>query len=172
MTTIAFDGRFVAADRLAGSHDMRYQRPVVKLLTDPRQPDVLFGLTGSFGYLQPMIDWFLAGAEPAAMPAYKDPCDSCLLVFCRSGQLSTYRLSMPYPENIGEPDAWGTGADFAIGAMDAGRCARDAVIIASRRDKHSGNGVLTYDLHTMSWIAENADTARIEGYPAAADVAA
>lgn len=172
MTVIAFDGLTVAADRLDGAGSMRYRRPSTKLVYSEKL-DVLFGLTGEAAFFAPLINWYENGKNSDDFPfndsgRNNDP--AVFLVFRRSlvdGQHEEYRFFRRCPQIIDEPDAWGSGAEYAIGAMDAGLCARDAVIIAAGRDKNSGNGVLTFDLRTMSWIAENgqqviAKTARLD----------
>lgn len=165
MTTIVFDGLSVAADRLACAGDMLCKGPVVKLvISDDKQR--LYGITGCLSNFVAWIKWFEVGANPEKLPAASD--NDCFLVFHRSlekHQHRAYRAKTPYGELIDERDAWGSGCDFAIGALDAGLSARDCVIIASGRDKSSGNGVLAYDLYTMSWIGEDAHTAGREVRP-------
>ena len=45
------------------------------------------------------------------------------------------------PERVNESDAWGSGSDFAIGALDAGATAEEAAKIACRRSTSCGGQV-------------------------------
>lgn len=50
------------------------------------------------------------------------------------------------PQDPSIPWAMGSGSDFAIGAMDAGASAREAVKIASQRDVGTGGKIRTWKL--------------------------
>ena len=56
----------------------------------------------------------------------------------------------PYPCRDNPPCAWGTGADYATGAMLAGKTAMEAVAIAAQRDIYTGGGVQFIDLANRS----------------------
>lgn len=47
----------------------------------------------------------------------------------------------PDPERVKRSEAWGSGSDFAIAAMDAGASAEEAVKIACRRSASCGGKV-------------------------------
>jgi ATP-dependent protease HslVU (ClpYQ) peptidase subunit len=42
--------------------------------------------------------------------------------------------------------AWGSGRDFALGAMAMGATAREAVAVACRFNVYCGNGIDAFDL--------------------------
>jgi ATP-dependent protease HslVU (ClpYQ) peptidase subunit len=49
-------------------------------------------------------------------------------------------------QSIDPPFAIGSGMDFALGAMDAGKSPAEAVEIACRRDPHSGGEVTSLSI--------------------------
>ena len=61
--------------------------------------------------------------------------------FCTS-----FTPKMPYPEEYFAPEAWGVGADYALGAMDSGADAKMAVERAIKREIWLGGPVQVIDL--------------------------
>lgn len=172
MTVIVYDGASVSADRLMGAGNQRFKTPVDKLQLSSDGMRV-YGIAGEFYWFQAWIDWYEKSQNPRLLPVRNvSDNDSCgvFLVFHRDFA-HEYSYARPYSVAILEPDAWGSGADFAVGALDAGLNARDAAAVASARCKHCGNGLLTFNLYTMSRIAEDAHAARYEAIPKAARMA-
>lgn len=179
MTVIVYDGATVSADRLMGAGNQRFKTPVDKLQLSSDGARV-YGIAGEIFWFQAWIDWYEGRdtfcekpQNPRLLPvrnASDIESGGVFLVFTQHGD-TEYSYARPYGETIPEPDAWGSGADFAIGALDAGLNARDAAAVASARCKHCGNGLLTYNLYTMAWIAEDAHSARYEADPKTARVA-
>lgn len=170
MTTIAFDGRFVAADRSQTYGFQILQRPAYKLRTAVNHRR-LYGLTGKSEWFEAWINWyegrgaFSEPCNPARIPSYYGGADDntgnflvfelsvgCGLAICHS-----FTRGCPYPSLIDEPMAWGSGEDFALAAMDCGLSAEKAIGIASKRDRSTGNGVLVYDMATMDWASLGKD---------------
>lgn len=152
MTVIAWDGRYVAADSLETFGSCRASKPVVKLQL---RGTVLFGLTGTAALLEPMIEWYLAGCKIDDLPKVADD-RSRLLVF-REGKAHCYTMKVPYPVECYAVDAWGTAAEVALGAMDAGVSAEKAVEIAIARDVWCGGPVQVVDLHSLPGWANGGD---------------
>ena len=144
MTTIAWDGRFVAADSqcVAGG----YAKPETARKIR-RIGDLVYAVSGLYCMFDAMIEWHRQGADPREVPACKsDGDDIVLIVFYPSGRCWSYRSSVPYPDEAFAPDAWGSGYQFAIGAMKARCNAETAVSIAAKCDVGTGGDIFVEEL--------------------------
>lgn len=133
MTTWAFDGKVLAADRLAGSH-----YSVGKIF---KLPDGSY-LTGSGTYdeLLEVATWIIRFDMDVDKRPQID--DTSVVIVDKTGKASWLTVPWLRPVAILEPFcAGGSGGDFALGAMAAGLGAKRAVEIAVNFDKSSGNGV-------------------------------
>jgi hypothetical protein len=143
MTTIAWDGKTVAADKLGVAGHVRQAGFFTKLI---RVADTVYGFTGTWAYFGPMVEWHLAGADPAKLPVGPNEDDTTTLIVFKDGRCFTYDHKVPYPDEHFAPAAWGTGADFAITILAANGIPIQAVEVASMLDVFSGNGVDVIDL--------------------------
>lgn len=142
MTTIAWDGRTVAGDNQARSGNYRCPQGMHKIR---RVGDRVYAVTGSAPLVQPMIEWHQKGAKPADIPQVKG--DSyCRLIVFEKGRCYLYTSEIPYPDEYFAPNAWGSGDDFAIGAMHAGADAKRAIEIAIVCNPDTGGDVKCIDL--------------------------
>jgi hypothetical protein len=149
MTTIAWDGRHVVADRqMSSSLGYIYPGFREKLVYDSDSGRT-YAHTGHAALFEPLIAWHKAGADPKDIPvgAVSD-CPDMLIVFER-GKCFGYRMSVPYPIEFFAPEAWGDGDLIAIGAMEAGATAEKAIEIAIRRDVMTGCGILVKNVEIM-----------------------
>lgn len=133
MTTWAWDGKVLAADRLCGSH-----LSVGKIF---KLPDGSY-LTGSGTYdeIVEVATWIIK----FSMDESKRPeiSETSMVIVDKQGVASWLTVPWLRPVQINEPFmAGGSGSDFALGALDAGMGAKRAVEIACKYDKMSGNGV-------------------------------
>lgn len=135
MTTIATDGRMVAADSRSTCGNLVVQRAAVKLrrLADGR----VLGTAGTAAQGIEFGDWLDAGADPAERPDFDDleaiVLDyDCHVWACGNSGKLTLRDA---------PHAIGTGGDVALGAMLAGRDAFEAVKLACTVDVWSAEPV-------------------------------
>jgi ATP-dependent protease HslVU (ClpYQ) peptidase subunit len=135
MTTIATDGRAMAADgrsciadRVSGAHVQKMRR-----LKDGS----VLGLAGNLADLEQMVDWF-NGGEQGRKPKIDSQSDAIRLM--PDGRLLHYTNAL-LPSPIDPPFAIGSGADFAIGAMDEGAPPKRAVERAIVRDPFSGGKI-------------------------------
>jgi hypothetical protein len=141
MTTIAWDGKTVAADSLkvygAYASPGNYEKII-------QRAGIVFACAGNASLFEPMIKWYLDGADPKECPCVgKD--EAALLVF-RDDKAFYYRTEAPYADEPHAPDAWGAGSEFAIGAMHAGADARRAIEIAITCSPFSGRDVVAVEL--------------------------
>lgn len=149
MTTIAYDGRFLAADtRGTYGNDGICQAVCHKLRVEN---DVAFSATGRItdAWLTKLIDWWALGARADNMPARgSDEEVGNFIIVSQNGALSlTY--GTPYPQEMGKPVAWGSGANYAIGAMEMGADAMRAVLVAMKHDGPTGGDIEFIDMEDI-----------------------
>lgn len=143
MTVICWDGKTVAADSLECYGSTRSAKPVKKLQA---REGMVFACTGTGALFDPMIRWYLtAGLEKPIPPCGDSHKDTKLLVF-KGDRAWVISFDLPYPAELHAPDAWGVGADMAIGAMEAGATAEKAVEVCIKREVYVGGPVQVIDL--------------------------
>lgn len=144
MTTIAFDGRYLAADTLGVRGGNRSERPSCKIQASDGHA---FATGGHWWAIrQYLIDWHAAGHPIADYPNPRG-LDGCLVVVeGDTRQCKVFTHDAPYPDLEAAPIAFGTGGDIALGAMGAGLTAMEAVAIAARWDLKTGGPIDFVDL--------------------------
>lgn len=139
MTTIAWDGKTLAADKLAAYGNLK--NTVTKIFRIGSGE--LVGCAGDFTFCLSLIEWVKQGRVPVDFPSHGRDKDDWqpLLVIEVDGTPSLYERT-PYPiRNEQRCVAYGSGRDFARAAMHIGKTAREAVEVACELDVGSGNGV-------------------------------
>ncbi len=140
MTIVAWDGKSIAADRQSTCAGLK--EAVIKIkVTDN---GTLMAATGSYGGGLILMDWYDKGAKPEDYPDFqKDDDKWCrLIVIDREDQIPKIYEQHPVPLYFEDRfSAWGSGRDYAIGAMAAGATAEEAVEITSRHCVDCGLGV-------------------------------
>lgn len=138
MTTIAWDGRSLAADRrvLAGTN---YMGEAIKIT---RSPDGRWaGAAGGSAECNQILAWVHNGMKPDELPPSQATDDFCnVLVVYPDGKAELFSKH-GYSVAVKAPFAVGSGSEYARGAMAAGVDARGAVEIAMRFDMATGDGV-------------------------------
>jgi len=142
MTTIAYDGRYLAADTMASAGNTRLPGRFGKIHICG---DVVYAHSGNLAYSQPLIAWHANGARDSAWPVARDNCENVLVV-AWSTTVTTYERDIPYAGAVLGPEAWGSGAKVAMGAMAAGMTAQEAVAVAMELDICTGGTVEWVDL--------------------------
>jgi ATP-dependent protease HslVU (ClpYQ) peptidase subunit len=136
VTTIAYrdgilaaDGRTTYGDTIFTDHNKKIHR-----LSD----GALFALTGDVSYVQPMLD--ALEDDEVNLPIGEG---FTAVIVERDGKLRLYEgrggfitLDAPYY-------AFGSGEEYALGAMDMGASAHDAVRVACGRDLGTGGDIQT-----------------------------
>jgi hypothetical protein len=138
MTTIAFDGRYLAADTLAHRHNV----PSNLLLPKIDMCDgFAYAVSGSWlTMLGALIAWHRAGAQPRDFPNPGELKGGMLVI-----EMATARMWVMATEGAGyldeeaAPFTCGSGGDYALAAMDCDRTAMEAVKLASKRDLHTND---------------------------------
>jgi ATP-dependent protease HslVU (ClpYQ) peptidase subunit len=134
MTTIATDGKSIAADGQSTAGDMITSTTSIKLT---RLPDG--SIVGGCGELAPMRRAINCLHAPDAHPDDFTGEFSLLRLF-PDGRVSVYDGCL-FGFDIPAPAAVGTGREFAMGAMLAGKGPKQAVEIATQRDVYSGGNI-------------------------------
>jgi hypothetical protein len=142
MTVIAFDGRFVASDKMATS-GVR-QVTVRKLWLHGRK---VLACDGHAGHGMALVKWYIDGAKPSLYPPLVDADNwASLHVFEHGKPIWVYeRIAHPVVVHD-DLFASGSGGAHAMGAMAAGASARRAVEIACEYADGCGKGVDVIDL--------------------------
>ena len=131
MTTIAYKDGVMAAD---SQTDWFYRETVdIKI---QKKHGVMVGSCGNTGDGKKFRDWILNKGDK---PELKDKF-SALVV--RNGRVTQYDSCL-VPMRSEKYTAIGSGAAFAIAAMDCGKNAIEAVRIAKRRDISTGGRIRT-----------------------------
>lgn len=144
MTTIAWDGTTLAADRCSWSGGARRQvRKVFKLKAhDGRRFLVAFAGNGTFALA--VLGW-MRGEQPRPVPRdyLRDDelCNQCALVIDEKHRVWQLGNDLVYGQMRERVYAFGGGQDFAWGAVEAGATAKRAVEIAIKRSDMAGFGV-------------------------------
>jgi len=145
MTTIAFDGYTLAADRRMGG-----DRIVHKI---SKVPEGWAAGCGDASLVIEVIEWLKMGSPRDALPDLPEECydegtgRTEIIVINPKGKC--YRLTWPYLRPIPMLNAYiaiGSGGEYAMGAMAYGATDKEAVQIASKFDKGTGFGIDTVQI--------------------------
>lgn len=72
--------------------------------------------------------------------------ETVVVVFDRKRKVVLVYDEHHVPERVRDSEAWGSGADFAIGALDAGASAEQAVKITCRRSTSCGGKIHVFNM--------------------------
>lgn len=139
VTTIAYDGISLAAEgrSTVGNEIIREDVEKIKVIHGR-----VYGMVGAITLLDAAIEWHNSGADPAKLPPYPGE-ESWFLIVIDEHGLFCYSSKMPYARcnEFNIPTAFGSGDHFALGAMLAGKTAKEAVEIACKVDTQSGGRI-------------------------------
>lgn len=138
MTTIAWDGSTLSADKMAsgGSHGFRTKK-VFKLKNGE-----LFAFAGEISVALSLLDWLDNDRDPSTYPQcmQNEMCAEGLLIDGKK-RLWVYERT-PHPIPVLEKTfALGSGAPYALAAMACGKSSQAAIKVASQFDPITGLGV-------------------------------
>lgn len=139
MTTIAWDGECLAADRAAWSGAFKYRvKKVHKITRDGRT--FLVAMCGDGAFAELVLRWMRGGDHPGLYPN----ADNITIGVVVDEKRRVWRLDaqkMSYSRVLEKIHATGGGQDFAIGALEAGASAKQAIQISMKRSDYAGLGV-------------------------------
>jgi len=147
MTTVAYDGRYIACDGRAASAAGRVVSDKFKKYIEI--DDMIIFFSGTVADIEPLVEIINERGSD-------DICEASLIVVDKHGLVAVeqddtgkiHRLPLDDVDNF----AIGSGADFAISAMDLGEDAKDAVSYAMTRDVYSGGNITVFDTETLKFI--------------------
>lgn len=144
MSVIAWDGKSVAADRLGCVAECALT--TTKIWRDEAS-GIVVATTGDASFGLAIVQWWKDGAESKQWPAFQSTDDWARMIVFEPGEKPYSYERQPFKQIVEDPFmAWGSGRDFALGAMAMGATAREAVEIASRFNVYCGNGIDAFDL--------------------------
>lgn len=147
MTTITFDGRYIAVDSRisqtsghisSDNHNKTYETP-----------EWVIFWSGALHTKDDFINAFLYSCdylheEYNGIYAFEKHSNNLFEVWHKDKKLLRNKIT--------EPDATGSGGDHAITAMDCGKSAVDAVKLAAKRDSCTGGIIRCYDTYKKKFI--------------------
>jgi hypothetical protein len=146
MTVVAWDGKTLAADKMAVVGGGA-AAPVCKIWESmPGSGDrCLMAVSGAHNVALELVHWFSGGADPEKFPGSAREGDATLITIRRDADdeavIETY-CAGPYPMRTRtEQWAWGSGRDFALAAMHLGKNAVEAVEVACQFQSDCGIGI-------------------------------
>lgn len=140
MSVVIFDGKTMAADRIVITGNLQIRGSKIRKLPNG---DVVAWVGAAISGLA-MAAWWQAGADPATFPAEQKGNDWCRFIVFSKGKLFHFENSPVRIPEINRRIAWGAGKDFAMGALEAGASAVQAVKIASKLCIECGMGVESF----------------------------
>lgn len=137
MTTLVFDGKTLACDRRMGPG---YNVPKIFKLKDGRYASGC----GNYDYILEIVYWLNCGAPRDDRPSLPDTNGDAVadvVVVNKKGLVSWLTWPFLREQRLTETRvAFGSGSEFAMGALAMGATARQALKIAHRFDPHTGLG--------------------------------
>jgi ATP-dependent protease HslVU (ClpYQ) peptidase subunit len=142
LTCIAWDRKSVAADKQASNSGLRHRTTKLRRISSGE----VLAWTGDQDSGEMVAKWYEDGADPARWPECQKDKDSWSRLIVVSATGAKVFERQPIATAV-EDDfmAWGSGRDFAIGAMARGASAREAVEVAMEFDNCCGLGVDAVD---------------------------
>jgi ATP-dependent HslUV protease subunit HslV len=145
MTTIAFDGKFIAADTQGNfGSTVAYSRKLTRL-----EDGTILGGAGLYSNILRFIEHYKNNRNQISdFPElyHGEGGETDILIIEPNGPIKLFCSVDNYlhilPENKTQY-AIGSGECYAFGAMDAGASAHQAVLIASRHDPYTGGSSIT-----------------------------
>lgn len=137
MSVVAWDGKVIAADRQGTIAEMRVVSSKMR-----RTAEAVLAWTGNQECGLALADWYERGASKDAWPKFQDDMDRWTRLIVADMHGIRYYEQEPVPQYVQQPFiAFGSGRDFAMGAMAMGASAERAVQVASEFCVSCGMGV-------------------------------
>lgn len=149
MTTVAWDGKYLATDKRSTADGTVRVTTKIRLLPGGSlsAPLKVMAWAGACALGSALADWYTAGADLEKWPEFQYEGENhAALIVATARRVEVFTAGVAgYPDVMlieNNPFfAWGSGDRLALGAMAAGKDARDAVRIAGRFDCFTGPDV-------------------------------
>jgi ATP-dependent protease HslVU (ClpYQ) peptidase subunit len=143
MTTIATDGRTIAADglRCAGSSIISKTEKKIRV-----REGRVFAFTGLYAAFETAIAWYLAGHEAGKQPLCGPDDSWTLIVIDWDRVLRKYSSNVPLCEDLPYPQTFGIDCDFALAAMLSGKTPAEAIALAAEHNVYTGGEIMVVDI--------------------------
>jgi hypothetical protein len=142
MTVIVWDGQQLATDRQASDGVVKWESPKAWYAIIDKHVNILTGF-GKLKAVLEMRDWYQEGADPNKFPRHDG--SSQFIVVNRHGLFRFENSPTPIPHAF-RSCAFGTGREFAYGALAMGADAIQAVEAANKYSAHCGLGVEVFKI--------------------------
>jgi hypothetical protein len=144
MTTIAWDGQTLAADRCSWSGSTRRAiRKIFKVLA-PDGRYFLVGFCGEGSFAVAALNWMIGrGEKPDCAKFGVDTANQFAIVIDEELRVWGLSANFTYTQYFEVLMAYGGGQDYAWGALEAGATAKRAIEITIKRSDMAGLGVDT-----------------------------
>ena len=140
MTTIAWDGKSIVADKQATSGHLKVKTTkLVKL-----KNGWIAGFAGSLSEARVVEVWLNQGADRETKPTVENL--SVMMVSPDGREVYEMEEQLELFQIEGKFHAIGSGERYAIMAMHLGKTAREAVKLTSKYDPYTGLGVTEFKL--------------------------
>lgn len=153
MTTIATDGKTIAADSLTIYNGReRGMKPATKMVRHGKR---IYASAGSAGILEVLAQWAASGA---ALPdPLKDTKAEWDLLELSSRGVRHMCNDVPFFLDVLPPFAIGSGSAYALGAMHVGATPEEAVRVAAMLDCNTGGEIVAMHVSQLDEHAEAAE---------------
>lgn len=144
MTTIAWDGTYLAADCASWSGGTRRRFKKVFKVKAPDGRVFLVAFAGNASFALAVLGWMQGKRErphPLDFIKAEDLNTQLALVIDEKRRVWQLGYELMYTEAKEKIYGFGAGQDFAWGALEAGATAEQAVRIAIKRSDYAGLGV-------------------------------
>ncbi|MHB1371985.1 MAG: hypothetical protein ACYCW7_17560 [Pseudomonadaceae bacterium] len=143
MTTIAWDGDTLAADRCSWSGGARRTVRKAFKITMKDGETYLCAFFGSGEFAHAVMEWMTGtlSTPPDCSSFGVDPETACAVVIDKKKRIWLLGARLRYMRMREKKFAVGAGHEFAWGALEAGASAKQAVMIAAKRSDYAGLGV-------------------------------
>jgi ATP-dependent protease HslVU (ClpYQ) peptidase subunit len=135
MTTVAYDGYTLAGDSLATYGDTKLDIPIPKVQVLYNNKWKAMAWCGQMSQAEKVKEWIIHSGQE------KPETEGCRFMLIDQDNkpwlMDQHLIPVPLPI----PFALGNGENFAIGAMAAGKSAKEAIEIASKYDAFTGGEI-------------------------------
>lgn len=137
MTVIAWDGKSIAVDKRSERGEV--VGTVTKLFKG--KDGYALAIAGSIVKGLLLVEWFNNGRKEEDWPKFQSTDEWGWLIAAKDGECLAFGPDYLPLKNENKFCAWGSGCEFAIGAMAAGKTAYEAVAITNHHSASCGRGI-------------------------------